>query len=320
MAAPVRRRYDPEPENPAYTLVGWQGITAQVPGAWNIGAIGGDRKAGYLRVDGPEMPRLEVKWSDASVDIERALDKYLKQLGKGRRGRITVERGIRVISRRARPDKRLSGFSWRGPQQAFGVIWRCQVCKRTVIAQVLGRNDEDLAPLAREILGSLEDHPRDDSDVWAVYDLVCRVPKSYALESQKLMAGLTELSFMRGRQRLRVRRLGMAEIVLGDASFLDWARIDVNKRKEVWCDGEAIEFKGHDAARLAGERRRLLGFLRTPAERLLRRKNAVSFSALVWHCLPSNHIYSVEALHDGDDAVVNQIADSVACHAAQAFG
>jgi hypothetical protein len=316
--AAVSERIYPKDERDLGALVGWQGITARVPADWNIGAIGGDRKAGYLRMDGPEMPRLEVKWSEASVDTERALDKYLKGLIKGsrRRPQIKVERGVRLISRRARPDKRLSCFAWRGPQQAYGVIWRCQVCKRTVIAQVLGRNGEDIEPLAREVLLTLEDHSKDDCDTWSVYDLVCRVPQDFVLENQKLMAGLVELSFLRGRQRLRVRRLGMAEIVLGEAPVVEWARIDVNKRKEVWCDGEPIEFKGHQAARLAGERRRFLGFLRTPAERLLRRKNAVQFSALVWHCLPSKHLYAVEALHDGDDAVVNRVAESVACHEA----
>jgi hypothetical protein len=312
----VRQQAHPESEHTLAALIGWQGITARVPATWNIGAIGGDRKAGYLRVDGLEMPRLEVKWSQGSVDIERALDKYLKALTTGRTGRaaIEIERGVRLISRRARPDKRLSCFAWRGPQQAYGLIWRCQVCKRTVIAQVLGRNDEDLAPLAREVLGNLDDHSGDDSDTWSLYDLVCRVPRDFVLESQKLMAGLVELDFARGQQRLRVRRLGMAEIVLGKGSLLEWARIDVNKRKEVWCDGEAIQFKGHEAARLTGERRRLLGFLRTPAERLARIRNAVSFSGLVWHCRPSNHLYGVELIYGGDDAVLSQVADSVVCH------
>jgi len=321
MVAAVRQRVSPQNESDLTALVGWQGITARVPETWNVAAIGGDRKAGYLRVDGLEMPRLEIKWSDASVDTERALEKYLKKLGKGlrRRSAMTVERDIRLVSRRSRPDKRLSCFSWSGPQQAYGLIWRCQVCKRTVIAQVLGRRDEDLAPLAREILKGLEDHSKDDSDTWSVYDLNCRVPQDFALEGQKLMAGMTELTFLRGRQRLRVRRVGMAEMVLGDAPLVEWARVDVNKRKESWCDGEPAEFKGHDAARLAGERRRLFGFARTPVERLLRRKNAVQFSALVWHCRPSNHIFGVEFLHDGDDAVMQRVADSVLCHGPQRF-
>ena len=62
-----------------WTVFGWQGITARLPEDWHLAALGGDRKAGYLRLDDSERPRLEIKWSDASVDIDKALDKYLQK-------------------------------------------------------------------------------------------------------------------------------------------------------------------------------------------------------------------------------------------------
>ena len=48
-----------------WTTFGWAGITLSIPDSWEIAGISGDQKAGYLRLDDENMPRLELKWSES---------------------------------------------------------------------------------------------------------------------------------------------------------------------------------------------------------------------------------------------------------------
>ena len=64
-------------------LVAWNGIALRAPEDWNIGAIGGDLKQGYLRIDDSEMARIEFKWAQAgsqAVDVSSIVDKYLRDM------------------------------------------------------------------------------------------------------------------------------------------------------------------------------------------------------------------------------------------------
>jgi len=286
-----------------------------VPADWTLGAIGGDRKAGYVRLDDSHMPRLEVKWSQQQVDLDRALSKYLARVTKrGRRRGVRVEENVRVISRRSKPKKKLRGFSWRGPEQAVGVIWRCAECGRTVIAQVISPPGEQIEPLAREVLTSLEDHAREGKITWALYGLAFEAPEEFRLERQKLMAGYLELALATGRRRLRVCRWGLADVALAERDLQHWYEVEQVRRRDVVWECEPAVVKEHEGLVVEGHRRRLAHRARRAMERLLRLRIASDFDGRVWHCPQSNRIYAVESVHHEDPQTMLQVVESVACH------
>ena len=288
-----------------------------MPADWTLGAIGGDYRSGYARLDDQLMPRLELKWSDQNVDLDRALQRYLAKLGKrGRRGGVAIDDKARVISRRSKPHKKLRGFSWsgRGRERATGVIWKCDQCKRTVIAQVIAAPGEQGEALAREILTSLEDHGRDGRITWALYGLAFDAPEQFRLERQKLMAGYLELAFAAGRRTLRVCRWGMADVALAQRELQHWYEVEQVRRRDVIWDCEAAAVKGHDGLRLFGHRRRLLHRPRRALERLLRLRIASDFDGRVWHCPQSNRVYSVESVHPDETQTMLDVVASAVCH------
>lgn len=298
-------------------LVGWQGVTARTPADWNLGALGGDVRSGYLRVDDEHMPRLEIKWSYGKVDTNKVLTRYLGQLGKKTRrsSQMVVQRDTHLVSNRLQPGRSLQCFSWQGDrQQAHGLIWRCQGCQRTVIAQVLGPRQQDLAPLARAVLASLNDHDREGWYTWSLYGLAVDIPKEYELTRQQLMSGYLDLQFERGKRRLRVTRWGMAQLALRDRSLVHWVEVEHVKRRDVHWQAHALEGEEHPAALLAGERRRPLHWPRKQVARLLRVRAPIIFSGKVWHCAPSNRLFSVEEIHAAGEEHWPQVAGSIRCH------
>ena len=104
-------------EKPARTTaIGWQGYTINVPEDWTIGAIGGDHMEGYLRIDGTDMPRCEVKWFNRQgpVNLDEVVGNYLKELQKKRRRRdpkVTTKRN--TGSARVRRTAAVAHLCWR---------------------------------------------------------------------------------------------------------------------------------------------------------------------------------------------------------------
>lgn len=308
---------------------GWQGITCRVPPEWSLGAIGGDNKQGYLRLDDAERSRLEVKWNRQEANLERALEKYLRAMsrprGMGHR-RITAEvkRGEKVVSNRALPGKRPEGFTWQdGPElSGAGVIWYCPECRRTVFGQVRGYGREDAVALARKVFGSMEDHATAGRQLWALYGLEVEVPENYYLVSQSLMAGYLELCFQSGRRRLRVGRWGLAETVLAGGGLQEWFEgKSVNRKSELrWQPNDSI-VKGHAGLGLEGKSRRpavqLYRAVSGPAWRRLGRgdpRETVDGRGWLWHCPETNRIYLVESVYAAEAELLEQVLETIICH------
>ena len=133
-------------ESPRLTTFGWQGVTVQAPEDWDVEALSGDSDQGYLRLVDTAMPRLEITWLRPELarkgTVEASLDKYLETVQKQveKEGRsITVERRVRLLSRRRKRKTALECFAWQGDEQAYGAAWHCEDCGRTVLAQVRGK-------------------------------------------------------------------------------------------------------------------------------------------------------------------------------------
>jgi hypothetical protein len=297
-------------------VIGWHGMRLRVPAGWEIGAIGGDWNAGYLRIDDPETTRVEIKWAQSQGDTSKALERYLRQLRKKTRGRVEIDRSAKVVPKRAKPGKSLSGFAWEAGQRARGTIWRCRECGRTVIAQVIGRPGDDLETLAREVLTTLQDHPTGGVATWAAYGLVCQVPEAFRLESQRLMAAYIELNFAERGRRIRVVRWGMASVQLAKTSLREWTESQYHGRRDVYARTRPAEIRGHEGVMLAGHLRRRLHGSRRFLERLVRWRRPIEFASQVWHCPESERIFAVDSIdREGEAAgVADAVAASIPCH------
>jgi hypothetical protein len=318
----------------SWVRFGWQGLSGLLPADWNIAAISGEHKQGFLRFDDSERPRLEIKWSQQHVDIGKNLEKYLKSLSQSKRGLnlrrpepIDIRQDVQILSRRGKPGKRLQSFSWQQGEayRGAGVMWGCEVCGRTVIAQVRGYGREDAVELARQVLSDLEDHGTDDKILWALYGLEFTAPDDYELAGQNLMAGYIDLSFRKKLSRLRVARWGLAETVLENVALRDWwlsmmtTKLMNPKRLPIRWQAQAAAVHEHPGLLTEAYTKRIplqiwravraqlpkwLGGAPAPKDGL----------AQVWHCAPANRIYMVETSGVPDEETLAAVAESIICH------
>jgi hypothetical protein len=297
--------------------IGWQGIFARVPDDWKLGAVGGDGKSGYLRVDDERMPRLQIRWTASRIDLQKKREEYAKRLERGKRRRPTglvVDREAKVLSARSKPKKDLLGFAWRGPQCGMGVLWNCEVCGRGLIAQVSWAPEERLHDVARAVLGSIEDHDEGGWRAWALDGIAFLVPDTYQLGKWRWLTGYLEMNFQQGRRKLKVARWGMVPQLLGGASLSEWYRRHSAARREVRPRTQEVVLKGHDGVAAWGGVRGLGTMLRSLAVRAIRRQPVNQFAAVVWHCPESNRLYQVEAVDSSDAATLDGVVESITCH------
>ena len=314
-------RRKPEDKAPTETI-GWQGYTLAIPQGWTIGAIGGDNAEGYLRIDGTDMARCEIKWfgERPHVDIASVVEKYLKDMQKKRKRRapeITVKRDTRLLGRKRGGRLQLEAFHWESEaQQAHGAAWVCKQCGRTTIIQVLGSPDEKLEDLATRTILSLTDHPNEGWCTWATYGLMCEVPEEFKLSGQKLMAGLLEFNFALDTEKVTVMRWGMADVALADGDLLSWSQKELAKRVKGWdCGYEEIEYNGHPAIAVTGGPAQFGVQVRRFAAHCLRKTYGSNIMSLIWHCEPEKKIYCVECiLDDANLELPAEICRRIPCH------
>lgn len=290
----------------------------KVPKDWTLGAVGGDRKQGYLRVDDERMPRLQLKWSQGRIDLEKKRAEYAKKLTVGKRKRptgLTVDLEAKVISQRSKPKKDMVTFAWRGPQCGMGVLWNCEVCKRALIAQVSWHQPERMHDVARQVLESIDDHAIGGWEVWGVDGFGFLAPEGYSLAKWKRMTRYVELDLTTSREAtIKAARWGMVPLVLSGRTLREWYQDENQRRRDVRWQSQEMEIKGHPGVAVWGERRRLAGGLRKAAARIVRRKPAVHFAGCAWHCPDANRLYLVESIHPDQGDVLKGVVDSITCH------
>jgi hypothetical protein len=301
------------------TPLGWQGIFTLIPRDWRLGAVGGDRKSGYLRVDDERMPRLQVKWNAARIDLIRKRDEYLKRLAVGKRKRptgITVDAEAKFLSGRGKPGKEFRTFAWRGAQCGYGVLWNCGTCGRSLIAQVTWRPEERLHDVAREVLAALEDHSEGGWRTWALDGMAFLAPEKYELGKWRWLTGYLEFNLAQDERRtLKVARWGILSRTLGKRTLREWYQAEHWNRRDVSFQVREMELKEHDGIAAWGETRGLRKQARALAERALRRRPVTQFAGCAWSCPESNRLYAVETVDAGEGVVLQGVVDSISCHA-----
>jgi hypothetical protein len=262
----------------------WQGIQIETPRGWELGAMTGDRRKGYFRLDDAEMPRLEARWqsgpgSRLSIEsVSVVADRYLKK------ARPKIEGQVERHANLAPPaGVDAEFFVTRGDVDALHMAARCRECGRVALLRALYRRDEPLEPVLRRIFSSYRDHAIDGKTPWALFGLRFQAPEEYSLLRHSLRAGRVELEFGGRRIRALAVRVGLAETVLRRESLLDWVKHD---SAGPWpnCALDFAEAKRgeHAAISIAGRERSL-------ARRILGRLRVTR--GLAWHCDPANALY-----------------------------
>ncbi len=303
-------------------LIGWAGITVRVPQDWALASISADEKEGYMRVDDHDMARLEIKWvtSPGFVDLEKTVNKYLQTVKKAHKTdehQFSVDRDIRVVSKRQMKKDSLATFAWRAQQQAYGAVWVCKQCDQTVIAQVLGRPEEkDLLRTAQQVISNIGDHPIDGWTTWAAYGFVCQVPEDFGLTKQQMYSALLKFSFTRDTETIEVDRWGMANTLLRDQTLDQWLQQELGKELSHYKpQSEETQFRGHEAVAFVGTRMPPLQSIKQFALHVIGRQAAQKLLGHAWHCEATNKIFVVHALLDATNyELADQLRDRIECH------
>ena len=307
-----------------WAVTGWHHLSFERPEDWSIGAVTGDHSSGYLRLDDTEMPRFELRWerTRGREPVDQVVSRYLKNItGKaGKKGPpVKVRRDLGLIkAESALADRTVEGFHWRtegpDPLQAYGCLWMCETCGRTVFAQVLGRGGESMMTRASRLLNTLDDHARGDNATWAVYGLHIELPSDYALVQHSFLTGRIELTFQLGSARLELVRMSLAEMHLENRTFPDWFQDTYGNEIDHWTDG-AGSYHGHPSIRGTGE-----GVdPETVHTRMTwlpwRRPRKKPLSCCSWHCIDGNKIFVLRHLDEKlRPDYLDGIAGTVICH------
>lgn len=290
--------------------MGWQGVSLRVPPDWSVTGFQGDAKEGYLRVDSPGSLVAEVRWAQARkrVDVRKRLDAYLNLVERQAKKRKVPFTGRIKLSE---DWEGALEFNYRADRKVRGFIRQCPQCRRVVIAQVSGDKDDPVVNVANQLLDTLQDHSEDGWWTWALLGLVVRLPERFALVKSQVMSGYLMLQFRSRYTEVSVERWGLADVTLKRWTLEEWA-LQATEWKRLKKQPSSDAAKAHPAVHLVGRRLAPNVWLRRKLERLiLRRPEEVR--GVVWHCEPSNRIYSVR-VERGAEELLRQIVDSVQCH------
>lgn len=313
--------------------MGWQGVTMQVPPAWNLVAYGGDAKAGSLRLDNGEFVThgvlgVDIRWFPVKgkvtdAEIEKRLDQYLASIEKSaRRQKMPATTQVKTIEDLRHPERAgLRSFSWKADRKAVGRIWYCEECGRVVIAQIVAGPRDDFNSLAADALHTLECHPADSEwRLWSLYDLLTQVPSDYTLTGKpQLMNIYVQLPFTRGTSldTITVEQWGVANVQLREAYLDQWFR-EKNRAQEGTLRYEAseTEIHGHPALALSGRRTGLSYWSGQALPQLVRlQMPATHFAARIWECPETNKIHLVQSFtRKPQTGVVDEIVERTLCH------
>ena len=290
-----------------WAVTGWHHLSFERPEDWSIGAVTGDFSTGYLRLDDTEMPRFELRWerTRGRESADQVVARYLKNLaGKGGKKAppVKVRRNLSLIKdETVLADRTVEGFHWRteggDPLQAYGCLWMCEVCGRTVFAQVLGRGGESMMTLASRVLNTLDDHARGDTATWAVYGLRAELPADCKLVEHSFLTGRIELTFRLGGARLELVRMSLAEMHLENRTFPEWFEDTYGNEIDQWTevDGPA---GGDPLIRGTGEGVDPETVHTRMAWLPWRRPRKKPLSCCAWHCIDGNRIFVLRHLDE----------------------
>lgn len=300
-------------EGPAqWDLLGWQGISLEIPADWCPGRLEGDHTNGYLRVEDEFSVRLELRWEPSGRRLPvaaRLVDRYLKETQKRLRRRVgtpKIDRG-RCIPQFGTLDHEV--FTWRGGFLAHSLLAVCPETRRVVHVRIFFSENDDLKNLTRRVFGSLRTAPTDGLNDWSVFGFRFRLGAAWRLEKSALWAGRPQFLFTCGTDEMEVARVSLAEMVFRKSTLQHWfegffAKALRRFRYEI----RAGDYRKHPGLVCDGVMR--IGA--RPLDLLRRRRYQ---TALAWHCATADKLFVVRAVTAVPrEPQVPACADSINCH------
>lgn len=323
-------------------LLGWQGLTVNMPVNWNPRSFSGDHTKGNLRVADEEGLRLEVLWEQPqrTADIQKSIEKFLANLAnaaKKNRKHFEVIENPKLVNAERKGKPQLVNFGWMGERgdpeasQGWGVAWECPECSRVTVAHVVGRGAEKrdrIQRLASEVLSTLECHGSGGWETWGVFDLQLEVPEQFQMSNAKLLISRLEFEWTKAApppprgwiqpsERIALLRLPVANVVLENESLEKWTeRVVARPHKRMrFGKPQEITVHGHHALLLQGRprdfKRRITTWI---LDRILRRRTPPG-ELRVWSCEESNKIFALSSeLSQRNLHVTQDVLDSLECH------
>ncbi|HSV72912.1 MAG TPA: hypothetical protein VLH79_04065 [Chthonomonadales bacterium] len=326
------------------TLVGWHGLTFELPADWNVTGFSMDRDDGYLKVDSPGTMFVQVKWSNRTGRAPRSpiealyawwrrrrdanrqlpleppnlrdtLDRFLKQTQKrARKARTPFECKVKPETTEHNGERVAHNFTWTGGGHAQGKIWFCRTCGRSVVAQVVGQGRDNVGAIASALFSSIRDHGDGGWHVWALYDLVVAVPETFNLRAQKLMSGYLRLDFERCGERIAIERWGLANVTRRKFTIAEWLETMCGAAR-YGARGTLATVHGHEAA-LANGRLRNVGAWAVALFDALRTMRVASiYEGCAWECPETNKIHAIQVWRmRTSEGLLDEVAARCECH------
>ena len=201
--------------------IAWNGVRCELPNSWEVTEIG----PRYLVFANQSEPVMEIKWDQIKgrfshkKQLRRLEARHRKKIGK-----IVKEIPLPAEWKTLLKDFRSIAFSWHGSAiSGLGAVLYCQACKTATLIQFFQLNSNHLETVVHHILGSFQDHPRDNQVVWALYDIRARIPIGFDLIKYRFDAGYYELVFSTKKQKITLGRWGPASALLRDRSLEKFA-------------------------------------------------------------------------------------------------
>lgn len=299
------------------------GLSIQVPPDWSLAAISSQTDGGYFRLDDDYMPRLEVKWARPQPsalhnlpEIKQRCVSALRRAAKKSHTDLVLEDRAQSLNREGRKAKNFLSFRWQTSQQGYTFASSCGSCGRQVLAQLYGPLDTDVTGIAEAVFSTLRDHSPDQWDAWSLYDFRFRVPSDFSLLSQKLLLGRLEFVFQRASERVVFSQWAVAHAHLADQSLPEWFRDHLASRaKGITFSTNETDFRGHPALFVQGRKSGYKALLQSVFAAAAKKRLASLLDWRLWHCVPLNRLFSVEAIVlPSNSDLPQQLAEGVKCH------
>ena len=265
---------------------------------------------------------MELEWRVAAqgVTVSGLVDRFLdglKNEAQKRGARLDIRRPFEMPGAGdlvAGEDQET--LFWQSDCRVFGLARRLETTNRIAFLRVIGRLNEEIAGVARDIMGSMVDQDPQRPTRWALYDLLYDAPPGFELESSSLRSGHIQLRLVRGQITLRVDRLSMAGLLLKDRSLSEWLEDFLRKDlRDLDYDIEGFRGRDHQGIKVLGRAKSRWRMLLSPLPIVNARKR-VSIDGCAWHCPDSNKLYAVLTYFKKQDGVipVEEACGGMVCH------
>ena len=201
--------------------IAWNGVRCEIPEYWDVAEIG----PRYLMFADKSEPVLEIKWDRIKGRFShRSQMRRLAVPHKKKFGKTFKEIPLPSEWKTLLNDFSSVAFSWHGTAiSGLGAILYCQACKTATLIQFFQIASNNLETVAHHILGSFQDHSRDNRVIWALYDIRALIPVDFDLIKYRFDAGYYELVFSNKKLKITLERWGPASALLRNRDLEEFA-------------------------------------------------------------------------------------------------